>query len=50
MSQNFVINGTPGTEIYSPSMEKIATVQSDGKTTVKIHGYEYYSYLVDNEI
>lgn len=49
MSQNFVINGTPGTEIYSPSMEKIATVQSDGKTTVKIHGDEYYSYLMSHE-
>ena len=49
MSQNVVINGTPGTEIYSPSMEKIATVQSDGKTTVKIHDDEYYSYLMSHE-
>ena len=49
MSQNVVINGTPGTEIYSPSMEKIATVQSDGKTTVKIYGDEYYSYLMSHE-
>ena len=49
MSQNVVINGTPGTEIYSPSMEKIATVQSDGKTTVKIHDDEFYSYLMSHE-
>lgn len=49
MSQNVVINGTPGTEIYSPSMEKIATVQSDGTTTVKIYGDEYYSYLMSHE-
>ena len=49
MSQDVVINGTPGTEIYSPSMEKIATVQSDGKTTVKIHDDEFYSYLMSHE-
>ncbi|MGN0033386.1 MAG: hypothetical protein ACI358_06390 [Candidatus Limimorpha sp.] len=49
ISQNVVINGTPGTEIYSPSMERIATVQSDGTTTVKIHGDEFYSYLMSHE-
>ena len=49
LSQNVVINGTPGTEIYSPSMEKIATVQSDGTTKVKIYGDEYYSYLMSHE-
>ena len=43
-----VINGTPGTEIYSPTMERIATVQSDGTTTIKMDGNQYYAYLMSH--
>ena len=47
-SQKITISGTPGTEIYSPNMNKLATVQSDGTTDIKISSDEYYAFLMSH--
>ena len=48
-SQKIVVNGTPGTEIYSPTMEKLATIESNGKTKIKLSSDGYYAYLMSHQ-
>lgn len=45
-SQKITIQGTPGTEIYSPAMERLGTVSSNGKVSFKISSDDYFSYLM----
>lgn len=45
-SQKITVQGAPGTEIYSPSMEKLGVVGSNGKVSLKISRHYYYSYLM----
>lgn len=45
-SQEITVQGTPGTEIYSPTMDRLGVVDSNGKVSLKISRYVYYSYLM----
>ena len=45
-SQKITVQGTPGTEIYSPAMERLGTVSSNGKVSFKISSDDYFSYLM----
>lgn len=45
-SQKVTVQGTPGTEIYSPAMERLGTVSSNGKVSFKISSDDYFSYLM----
>ena len=42
------ISGTPGTNIYSPDMTKIATIEENGSVEVKLKKNTYYAYLISN--
>lgn len=45
-SQKITIQGTPGTEIYSPTMDRLGVVGSNGKVSLKMSRHRYYSYLM----
>lgn len=45
-SQKVTVQGTPGTEIYSPTMERLGVVSSNGKVSFKISSDDYFSYLM----
>lgn len=45
-SQKITVQGTPGTEIYSPTMDRLGVVDSNGKVSLKISRHTYYSYLM----
>ncbi len=45
-SQKITIQGTPGTEIYSPTMDRLGVVSSNGKVSLQISRHTYYSYLM----
>lgn len=45
-SQKINVQGTPGTEIYSPTMDRLGVVGSNGKVSLKISRHTYYSYLM----
>lgn len=45
-SQEITVQGTPGTEIYSPTMDRLGVVDSNGKVSLKISRHVYYSYLM----
>lgn len=45
-SQKITVQGTPGTEIYSPTMDRLGVVGSNGKVFLKISRHTYYSYLM----
>lgn len=42
------ISGIPGTNIYSPDMTKIATIEENGSVEVKLKKNTYYAYLISN--
>lgn len=45
-SQKITVQGTPGTEIYSPAMERLGIVGPNGKVSFKISSDDYFSYLM----
>lgn len=45
-SQEITVQGAPGTEIYSPTMDRLGVVDSNGKVSLKISRHVYYSYLM----
>lgn len=45
-SQKITIQGTPGTEIYSPGENKLGVIDANGQISIKISSYDYYSYLM----
>lgn len=48
-SQKIVVEGTSGTEIYSPAMDRLATIDSNGRTGVKLSKDGYYAYLMSHQ-
>lgn len=45
-SQTITVHGTPGTEIYAPTMQKLAVVQNNGQADIKFQCDGYYAYLL----
>lgn len=43
--QKFVVTGRPGTEIYSPNLEKIGTIGEKGEANLQISSDSGYEYL-----
>lgn len=48
-SQKITVQGTPGTKIYSPAMERLGVVGSNGKVSFKISSDDYFSYLMSKK-
>lgn len=48
-SMKMTVSGNPGTEIYKPNGEKVATLSNDGKAKVKLECMRYYGYLVSKD-
>lgn len=48
-TQKFMVNGNPGTHIYEPYGEHIATIADNGTAQVKIKGKKYHSFLLAQE-
>lgn len=44
--QKVTFYGEPGTEIYNPKLEKLGTIENDGKTEIKLSRYEYIPFLL----
>lgn len=45
-SQKVTVHGTPGTEIYSPTMNRLGVIGSNAQVTFKISSDDYFSYLM----
>lgn len=45
-SQEVTIQGVPGTEIYSPGMEKLGVVGTNAKVSFKVSSDDYFAYLL----
>lgn len=45
-SQKVTIQGIPGTEIYSPSMNRLGVIGSNAQVTLKISSDDYFAYLM----
>ncbi len=48
-TQDLTVSGTPGTTIYTPSMQKLGTIDSDGKAQFTISKRDYYPYLLSQQ-
>ena len=48
-TQDLTVSGTPGATIYTPSMQKLGTIDSDGKAQVTISKRDYYPYLLSQQ-
>lgn len=48
-TQKLTVKGSPGTEIYSPDMQRLGVIESNGKVKVRISKYEYYAYLMSHQ-
>ncbi len=44
--QNITVFGEPGTEIYTPNLEKVGTIKSDGKGEITLPRNGYYPFLL----
>lgn len=44
--QNITIFGEPGTEIYTPNLEKVGTIKGDGKGEITLPRDGYYPFLL----
>lgn len=47
--QKITINGTPGTEIYTPNMQRLGVIENGGNTIIKISRNSYYPYLLSHQ-
>lgn len=45
-SQKVTIQGVPGTEIYSPTMNRLGVIGSNAQVTLKISSDDYFAYLM----
>lgn len=45
-SVDFTVNGRPGTVIYSPTNQQLATIDHNGKAKVKVNRDKFYPYLL----
>ena len=48
-SMKMIVSGNPGTEIYKPNGEKLATISSNGQAKVKLECMRYYGYLISKD-
>lgn len=48
-SQKVIVNGKPGTEIYTPDMRKITTISNDGVATIAMNKDNTYHFLLSRE-
>lgn len=48
-SMKMTVSGNPGTEIYKPNGEKIATISNDGKANVELECLRYYGFLLSKD-
>ena len=48
-SQKVTIQGVPGTDIYSPRMEKLGVVGPNAQVSFKISSDDYFSYLMSRD-
>lgn len=48
-SQEITVQGTPGTEIYSPRMERLGVIGSNAQVSFKISSDDYFSYLMSRD-
>lgn len=48
-SQEITFRGVPGTEIYTPDMEKIGVIQNDGSAKIKIDITHHCPYLMSKQ-
>lgn len=48
-SQKVTIHGVPGTEIYSPRMERLGVIDSNAQVSFKISSGVYFSYLMSRD-
>lgn len=46
VSQTLTISGTPGTEIYDPTMKLVGKIQNDGIAKVEVDVYEHCPFLM----
>lgn len=44
--QNITVFGEPGTEIYTPNLEKVGTIKGDGKGEITLPRDGYYPFLL----
>lgn len=45
-SQEIQITGEPGTEIYSPTMQRLGVLDDSGNTTITLPSNRYFAYLM----
>lgn len=45
-TEKFQVAGTPSTEIYTPSYQKVGTIGADGKANIELTSDAYYAYLL----
>ena len=48
-SMKMTVSGNPGTEIYKPNGEKLATISTNGQAKVKLECKSYYGYLISKD-
>lgn len=47
--QKVIVNGKPGTEIYTPNLKKVTTISDDGVAIVEINKKNTYHFLISRE-
>ena len=48
-TEKFVVYGTPGTEIYTPTQERLGVIDYDGIARIKISSDGCYTYLLSKD-
>ena len=48
-TEKFTVNGTPGTEVYTPEKQPIGTIGSNGKLKVKLPSDNYCGFLYTHQ-
>ena len=48
-TEKFVVRGTPGTEIYAPTQERLGVIDYDGIAHIKISSDVCYTYLLSKD-
>ena len=48
-TQKFMVEGTPGTKIYTPFGTCVGTIQNSGKTKIELPSDGYYAYMLSKD-
>ncbi len=48
-TQKFTITGNPGSEIYTPDGERIATISANGEAKIKVSSDVYYAFMMSKD-